>query len=254
MNAPMQNGMSLGWRAKERLRLRLPGGHLDEQQDGKGRRRALTRGAQPVLPRPTRKQRVRFPLGCWSEADAALAQLARLDEELATIEQIRASAVTHANAGADHASRPLRARHARLTWGLERFCRRREPELSRRNGHNRRSRRLLFGRVGFRSSQAVVVGDEARALRTLSHWEEGQRFLRVRTDIDREGLREFLLRAEALARRGSGHTSRPDRREDSQQRPTPGLLLRRLRRAGIGLEQRDTWFYELNRSAWDHWG
>lgn len=171
----------------------------------------------------------------WGQADAALAELGRVQTRLAVVEQRRAAVVARAEAAAAKAGRSLEARRRELERALEKFCRRHRAELARVNGHSRRSRRLLFGRVGYRASQAVVVRSEATALRALAHWRAGQQFLRLRTELDREALRRFLLLEE---RRGNGF------------RPVE----QRLRRAGIGLERREGWFYELDRRALERWG
>lgn len=190
---------------------------------------------------------------CWAEADATLAELARLDRRLAAIEEQRAHTVATAVTEAERSQRPLRERHTRLSTALERYCRKQEPELSRTDGHRRRSRRLLFGRVGFRGSQAVVIADEAKALRALAHWRTGQRFLRVHTELDREALRYYFL--EIAARLSPTKFPFSHSNHDSRRRPQRGrAVVRRLRRAGIALQQRENWFYELDWAALNHWG
>lgn len=173
---------------------------------------------------------------CWGQADAALAELGRLQARIARVEERRAAALARAQAAAAAAGRDLETRRQALEQALERFCRSHKAgELERVNGHSRRSRKLFFGRLGYRRSQAVVVRSEAAALRALAHWRAGQRFLRPRTELDREALREFLLRQ---GRAGVPH----------------GGVERRLRRAGIALEQRESWFYELDQRAIERWG
>lgn len=170
-------------------------------------------------------------VSCWGEADAALAELGRLGLRMAAIKERGAAAIARAEASAVAALERLAARQRRLERALERFCRRQGPELERVNGHGRRSRRLQFGRVGYRASRRVVVRSEATALRALAHWRTGQQFLRLRTELDREGLRQFLL-----------------------QEPNGTLRVeRRLRQAGIRLERRESWFYELDPRAGE-WG
>lgn len=171
---------------------------------------------------------------CWGEADAALAELGRVRERLAEVERERQQALVRAEQAAARAVESLEARRQGLERGLERFCRRSAPELERVNGHSRRSRRLLFGRVGFRASQAVVVRSEGSALQALAHWRTGQQFLRVRTELDREALRQFLLRTEGEV--GRAWAAR-----------------RRLRRAGVRLDLRQHWFYELDERALARW-
>jgi phage host-nuclease inhibitor protein Gam len=176
----------------------------------------------------------------WGEADAALAELGGVERQLAAVEDRRRQATAWVEAEAAQAARSLRRRRARLCSSLERFCRERYPALSRLDGHSLRSRRLLFGRVGFRASQALVVVEEAAALRALSNWRAGQQFLRVRTELDREALRAFLLASDEA---GNGTRTGLD-----------AQVRRRLRRAGIELMQREKWFYEVDERALERWG
>jgi phage host-nuclease inhibitor protein Gam len=169
---------------------------------------------------------------CWGQADAALAELGQIEKGLEAVEERRRRAMERVEAEAARNGQRLRQRQGRLLAALERFCRAHEEELARTNGHTRRSRQLLFGRLGFRTSHAVVVAAEARALRALARWRAGQEFLRVRTEVDREALRDFLL---------------------TQGNATPSVR-RRLGRAGIRLERRENWFYELDHQALARWG
>lgn len=169
-------------------------------------------------------------LDCWGQADVALAELGRVRARLERLEERSAAAVARAQAAAVEAGRELAGRQRHLEAALERFCRAHQPELARVNGHSRRSRRLLFGRVGYRRSQAVVVRSEAAALRALAHWRAGQRFLRLRTELDREALGRFL--------RHGAETTRDF-----------AFVARRLGRAGLALHTRDLWFYELDPRA-----
>lgn len=169
---------------------------------------------------------------CWGEADAALAELGRIEKGLEVLDKRRRQALERVEAEAARQGRELQQRQGRLLAALERFCRTHEDELARRNGHSRRSRQLLFGRLGFRASHAVMVAAEARALRALARWRPGQKFLRVRTELDREALRDFLL-AEG---------------------PPAASVRRRLGRAGIRLQRREKWFYEIDPEALARWG
>lgn len=193
------------------------------------------RKARPHAARP-------FPLrqplrvDCWGQADAALAELGRLQARLERLEERRATAVARAEAAAAESGQEWTAEQRRLEAALERFCRsRKAAELLRVNGHSRRSRRLLFGRVGYRRAHKVVVKSEAAALRALAHWRAGQRFLRLRTELDRDALGRFL-------------------RNGAEPRRDDAFVARRLGRAGIALSTRDLWFYELNPRALARWG
>ena len=171
-----------------------------------------------------------------------LAELAGLEKALGQLEAGRVEGVARVEREAEVERGPLSQRREELTRAVERFCRRQKPALDWVDGHERRSRRLRFGRVGWRASQAVVIRDEAAAMKGLAGWPAGRRFLRVQTEIDREGLREFL--AKAAGRNGNGAA------------PTPSAqgLRRRLSRAGIRMEQREKWFYEIDWEAVRRWG
>ena len=184
--------------------------------------------------------RRRAKVNCWGEADAALAELGQVEQQLAAVEERRQEAAARVEAEAAQAARSLQRGRARLRSALERFCRRHYPAVSRVHGHGLRSRRLLFGRMGFRTSQAVVVQEEAAALRALANWRAGQQFLRLRTELDREALREFLL---ASGEAGNGTRTGLD-----------AQVRRRLRRAGIELAHREKWFYEVEWRALKRWG
>ncbi len=194
-----------------------------EMRQPKGQSAFPARGGQPLR------------IDCWGQADAALAELGRVRARLGRLEERRGAAVARAEAATAEAEKPLAAERRRLEAALERFCRRHRLELARVNGHSRRSRRLLFGRVGYRRSQSVVVRSEAAALRALAHWRAGQRFLRLRTELDRDALGRFL-------RNGAEATSEA------------AFVARRLGRAGIALDTRDLWFYELDPRAGERWG
>jgi len=178
-------------------------------------------------------------VNCWSEADAALAELGWLERHLVAIEKRRREATAAVEVKAAKDAHGLEARRRRLTTALERFCRQQGPALSSANGHRLRSRRLLFGRVGFRLWQAVVIREEAAALRRLERWRAGQQFLRARTELDREALHDFL-RANGDNRDGYGTV-------------VDAGVRRWLRRAGIELAARERWFYQVDERALDHW-
>lgn len=190
---------------------------------------------QAAHSRRGKRPRMAARIHSWGEADALLGELGRLVARLQRVEQRRAQAIARAEVAVAQASQGLEERRRQLESALERFCWQHQGELERVNGHSRRSRRLLFGRVGYRASHAVLVRSELAALRALAQWRAGQQFLRLRTALDREGLRRFLL---------------------TQQLSGNGLdpLARRLGRVGIRLEGREGWFYELDRAAIARWG
>ena len=214
----------------ERLTMRAPSSNHSKV------RGQQVRGAACALRQTKRSLRPRSRVECWGDAEAALAELGWLQRRLAKIEQRHAQALARVEGAAARVERPLQARQRKLEAALEKFCRSREAaELAGVNGHLRRSRRLLFGRVGYRRSHAVAVHSQAAALRALAHWRVGQKFLRVRTELDREALRRFLLTREKDSTRFA-------------------IARQRLGRAGIALEQQESWFYELNWTALEQWG
>lgn len=171
---------------------------------------------------------------CWGEVDGVLAELGRLAKHWEEVRQRQTERLARVEAEGAEERRELELRQRELEESLERFCRRQGPALDRVDGHGRRSRRLMFGRVGYRGSQAVVIRDEAAALEALAAWRAGRQFLRVRTELDRESLRQFLL--EAAGRNGNGARVR-----------------RRLGRAGIRVEKKENFFYEIDREAITKW-
>ncbi len=172
-------------------------------------------------------------VACWGEVDGALAELAKLARERETLERSLEQAVARIESESERQRQALVMRQRQLEAALERFCRG-QGELDRVDGHGRRSRRLLFGRVGYRAAQAVTIRDEAAALRALARWRAGRQFLRVRTEVDRESLRQFLL--ECAGKNGSGARMR-----------------RRLQRAGVKIQKREKWFYEIDGEAVERW-
>ena len=202
----------------------------------KTRRRGKEPGVQLAWVRRNLRHRqatsLSGPLQSWADAETALARLAELDRELEQIDALEADTIARAQADAEaRRDRPAREQ-ASAAGALERFSRR---HLASRGDLTSvqvpKSRRLLHGRVGYRTSHAVLIRSEAAALRSLAGTREGRRFLRVSKVINREGLRAFLLK---------GSNARVGAR-----------LRRRLQQAGVRLGRRDYWFYELNRDTRD---
>lgn len=178
----------------------------------------------------------------WADAETVLATLGGVERELEQIDSLESEAIARTQAEAD-ARRSIPARQrAALATALERFSRK---QLTSRGDLTSvqvpKSRRLLFGRVGYRRSHAVLIRSESAALRSLAATREGRRFLRVTAALDREALRAFLMRETGGGKNGGSRSAR-------------GRLQRRLQRAGVRLARRDYWFYELNRETLGHWG
>lgn len=176
----------------------------------------------------------------WAEADSALAELGRLERRQAKLAARRAAAVERV----ERLAARQQARLRQLAAALEQFCRAQAVEGTARNGARttllgpgRRSRRLVFGRVGFHQVHALEVRDPERALAALERNGLGEKFLRVEAQLDRPALRDCLLEART---NGAGGRRR--------------AVERQLARAGVRLETRDTWFYEIHPAAVARWG
>ncbi|HXE75358.1 MAG TPA: host-nuclease inhibitor Gam family protein [Candidatus Xenobia bacterium] len=189
------------------------------------------RATHPGQSKP--RARASGAVSCWLEVEKSLLQLAQLTLQLGTLERAGAEARARLESEISARRAPLESQRVRLERAIEKFCRRHD-ELARIDGHARKSRTLRFGRVGYRTARAVSIQDEARALRALANWRPGQQFLRVRTELDRDSLRQFFL--QAVGKNGPGARVR-----------------RRLQRAGVRLQQREKWFYELNWEALKRW-
>jgi hypothetical protein len=175
------------------------------------------------------------PIRTWTEAETTLATLARLEQQLDQIESFETEAIARVRSEAESRRSIPASQRETLAAALERFTRK---ELATRRALNSvqvpRSLRLRAGRVGYRRAHAVVIRNEAAALRALAETRGGRRFLRVSQAINREALRALLMKA---ASDGSREGWR-----------------RRLRQAGVRLAERNYWFYEVRNGALGHRG
>jgi len=186
------------------------------------------------LPRPLRVE-------SWAAADSALAELGKLEQQQVALFARRTAEIEAVARRWERAGARLEARQRQLKAALEKFCREQAVVFTDRNGYRstalttngRRSRRLLFGRLGFRRVHALRVRDEARAIALLARNPTGRRFIRVESALDRNTLHQFLLQAT-----NNGQVS----------------FVQRLQRAGIRLHTHDAWFYKTNPEAVVRWG
>ena len=177
----------------------------------------------------------------WAAADSALAELGKLEQQQEALAERHTAEIEAAARRWERAGARLEARQRQLTAALEKFCREQAVVFTDRNGHRstalttngRRSRRLLFGRLGFRRVHALRVRDEARAIAALTRSHAGRRFIRVESSLDRNALHQFLLQAANNGQMG---------------------FAQRLHRAGIRVHTRDTWFCETSPEAIARWG
>ncbi|MFQ5817919.1 MAG: host-nuclease inhibitor Gam family protein [Terriglobia bacterium] len=192
--------------------------------------KALTKpfGSSQQFSRPRR-------IRSWAEADSALAELGKLARQQGKLSARRAQAL----AGVERQAARLQARARQLAAALEKFSCKQAVHATGPNGEptttlaaGRRSRRLVFGRVGFRRVHWLAVRDPERAVAALAR-NSLSRFLRVETQLDCEALHRCLVAA---------HTN-------GQGRPRSAATPQKLARVGIRLKTRDAWFYELHPQA-----
>ena len=122
------------------------------------------------------------------------------------------------------ASHPVVREKERVEGQIECFYWAHRDEVVARG---RKSMELAFGRLGSRSSRGVEVDDAAAAQQWLAGNGFG-RFLRVRTELDREGLRSALVGGN-----GSGK----------------GEFRELLRCPGLRLREREEFWYEVDRTG-----
>lgn len=139
------------------------------------------RAGKPSLPEPRSWDDVNQRLGCLGEVERQLRALRdQFEQKVAVLKQQWLEA-----------SRPIEQERGRLQEQIERFYWERREELV---AEGRKSVDLAFGRLGSRLSRSVVVEDAALAQQWLeTHGLD--RFLRTRTEVDREAIRATLLAA-----------------------------------------------------------
>lgn len=127
----------------------------------------------------------------WDDVNQRLGYLGEVERQLRALRDQFEEKVAVLKQQWLEASRPLETERDRVHDQIERFYWARRDELV---AEGRKSVDLAFGRVGSRLSRSVVVEDVALA----QQWLEAHgldRFLRTRTEVDREAIRSTLLSA-----------------------------------------------------------
>ena len=130
-------------------------------------------------------------LQTWDDVNERLGLLGEVDRQLRVLRDDFEQKVAVLKQQWLEASRPIERERDRVQGQVERFYWARREEL---RAQGRKSVELAFGRFGSRLSRSVVVEDAA----TAQQWLEAhglERFLRTRTEVDREAIRSTLLSA-----------------------------------------------------------
>ncbi len=125
----------------------------------------------------------------WDDVNQRLGYLGEVDRQLRVLRDEFEQKVAVLKQQWLEASRPIEKQRDRVQGQVERFYWARREELV---AQGRKSVELAFGRLGSRLSRSVVVEDPALA----QQWLEAhglERFLRTRTEVDREAIRSTLL-------------------------------------------------------------
>ena len=160
---------------------------------------------------------------CWDDVNQSLARLGEIERQM----EARRARLNHRVAELKQrtleAGRELEREQERLLRQIERFYWAHRMEVL---AGGRKSVELPFGRLGARCSRSVVLEDAAAALEWLLS-SGFHRYLRKRTEIDREAIRAVLL-----ARNGTG-----------------GEAAELLRCPSIALRESEEFWYEADPSG-----
>ena len=133
----------------------------------------------------------------WEEVNQRLAYLGEVERQIRALRDQFEQKVAVLKQQWLEASQPVEQERERLQQQIERFYWGHRGELL---AEGRKSVELAFGRLGSRLSRCVVVEDAEAAQQWLEAHGLG-RFLRTRTEVDREAIRSALL-----ASNGSGES------------------------------------------------
>jgi len=132
--------------------------------------------------------------GTWDEVNQRLGYLGEIDRQLRALRDDFEQKVAVLKQQWVESSRPIEKERELVHSQIERFYWSRRDELL---AQGRKSVDLAFGKLGSRLSRCVVVEDASLA----QQWLEAhglQRFLRTRTEVDREAIRSALLASSGL--------------------------------------------------------
>ena len=126
---------------------------------------------------------------CWDDVNQSLARLGEIERQMEKLAARLNHRVAELKQRKLEAGRELESEQGRLLLEIERFYWAHRREML---AGGRKSVKLPFGRLGARCSRSVVVEDAAAALEWLLN-SGFHRYLRKRTEIDREAIRAVLL-------------------------------------------------------------
>ncbi len=125
----------------------------------------------------------------WEEINERLAYLGETERQIRALEDGHRQKVAVLKQQWLEAGQPVERERERLLHEIERFYWAHRGELQ---AQGRKSVELAFGRLGSRRSRSVAVEDAAAAQQWLAA--NGlERYLRTRTELDREAIRSALL-------------------------------------------------------------
>ena len=133
-------------------------------------------------------------LQTWDAVNERLGLLGEVDRQLRVLRDGFEQKIAVLRQQWLESARPIEKERDRVQGQIERFYWTHREEL---RAQGRKSVELAFGRLGSRLSRSVVVEDAALA----QQWLEAhglERFLRSRTEVDREAIRSTLLSASGL--------------------------------------------------------
>ncbi|MBI4465147.1 MAG: host-nuclease inhibitor Gam family protein [Acidobacteria bacterium] len=131
----------------------------------------------------------------WEEVNQRLAYLGEMERQIRALRDQFEQKVAVLKQQWIEASQPVESERERMQDQIERFYWAHRDEVL---AAGRKSVELPFGRLGTRRSRSLLVEDSA----TVQRWLAANgldRYLRTRTEIDREALRSALLAEDASA-------------------------------------------------------
>jgi len=134
-------------------------------------------------------------LNSFDEVDACLAEIGKLDRELALIEHAQNEAIDQLKAETKEKCQPLQDKKTGLEIAIKEFC-----EANRGEFAKSKTRSLTFGSVGFRLSTKVIVkriADTLQALKDLGL----NGCIRIKEELDKEAMKSLPI--ETLAQVGA---------------------------------------------------
>lgn len=179
---------------------------------GERRRRGQSGKGSPAGPRS------------WEEINQRLACLGEVERQIRALRDQFEQKVAVLKQQWLESNEPVASERKKLEKEIERFYWAHRDEVL---AGGRKSVELAFGKMGSRSSCSLVVDDAAAAEQWLSINGLG-RYLRLRTEIDREALRSVLLGGS-----GSGN----------------GAYAELLACPGIHLREKEEFWYEVDRTG-----